>query len=272
MAGHHNGAASAAVFSRSFASRKSSSVDASEAAKFEKVDWWSREEENNPVTALHAMNKCRVECIVDYLKRHYEHLGEGSKTLVRQKDQPLSCIDVGCGGGLLSESLAELGAAVTGIDLHEGNIVQARKHADDFLDDDIARNLTYKVSTVEDHVGSGTYDIVFAMEIVEHVNAPDVFLDQCAALVKPGGVLVVSSINRTLRSAALAIGAAEYVMGMVPIGTHDWFKFPTPEEIEDVLKKHHMRSEIVGMDYNPVTGEWAANESDHSVNFIQFLA
>jgi 2-polyprenyl-6-hydroxyphenyl methylase / 3-demethylubiquinone-9 3-methyltransferase len=182
----------------------------------------------------------------------------------------VSAVDVGCGGGLATEPLARLGAEVLGIDMSAQSVAIAKEHAlcDPMLVD--SPNLQYRVSAVEDLVVKGhSYDAVLALEIVEHVINPAKFLKDCASLVKPGGLLIMSTLNRTAASYALGIVAAERILQWLPQGTHDWNRFLTPEEVAAVLETETdlVCGDVVGVSFNPVINSFAIS-SNTSINYI----
>lgn len=240
-------------------------VDAREKAKFEAdaALWWNEGE--GPFAALHAMNPVRVRFIRDGLVGQYGDVlgGNGPGAALRG----LKILDVGCGGGILAESLARLGAQVTAIDAGAANIAIARAHAE--LDPDLVKNLKYEAVTAEELVERGeTFDCVTSLEVIEHVTDPLEFTKSIAKLVKPKGALFVSTINRTARSFAFAILAAERVLGLVPPGTHQFSKFLTPGEI--AMMAGHANCEMVelaGMVYDPLRNKWSLS-SDTQINFI----
>ncbi len=178
----------------------------------------------------------------------------------------LTLLDVGCGGGLLSEPLARMGAIVTGIDASEKNIGTARAHA--------ARSdveIDYRCSTAEDLMAAGeTFDIVLSLEVVEHVADVDLFLDSCTALVRDGGAMILATLNRTPKAFMFGIVGAEYVMRWLPRGTHDWKKFVRPSELSRGLRRNGVDvSDISGLSFNPLSDEWRVS-GDVSVNYILF--
>lgn len=185
----------------------------------------------------------------------------------------LRVADVGCGGGILSESLCKRGAHVTGIDPSPENIQAARYHAENDFDEGDA-SLRYEVGTAEELASSnefaGSFDIVCALEVIEHVADIDLFVNSCSRLVRPGGDLFFSTVNRTPASFALGIVAAEYVLRMVPPGTHDWNKFVRPEELESALLRSNgsVVEDVCGMIMDPFSGSWFLHPKLHEVNYV----
>ncbi len=236
-----------------------SSVDTAEVAKFEAMaaEWW---DPNGKFRPLHQMNPCRL----DYITRQI------GTEFGRDLTQPapfsgLRILDIGCGGGLLSEPMARLGAGVTGADAAERNIPVARLHAE-------AQGLAidYRHTTAEALAGEGeTYDVVLAMEIVEHVADPQDFLRTCGRLLKPGGLLVCSTLNRNPKSFMMAIVGAEWVMRWLPKGTHDWAKFITPDELFAMIRGAGLDPvDRKGMVFNPIAWNWSLSDRDLSVNYV----
>ncbi|NXH11268.1 COQ3 protein, partial [Bucco capensis] len=237
-----------------------SSVDPAEMKKFQLLaqKWWDEEGE---YSALHSMNDIRVPFIRDTLlnmSSNY-HLGN-----------PLSgvkILDVGCGGGLLSEPLGRLGASVTGIDPLEDNIRTADQHKS--FDPVLAKRIQYKSSSLEEIVEESmeTFDVIVASEVVEHVADLEMFIKCCSQVLKPGGSLFITTINKTQLSYILGIVVAEKLMGIVPDGTHEWEKFVPPEKLEHLLKSYGFSVKTVnGMLYNPLSGSWSWMEST-SINY-----
>ncbi|NP_001184015.1 coenzyme Q3 methyltransferase L homeolog [Xenopus laevis] len=238
----------------------SQTVDPLEMRKFQAwvLKWW---DEEGIFSVLHALNDIRVPFIRDILmSRNYEH----------DVGCPLSgvkLLDVGCGGGLLCEPLGRLGASVTGIDPLEDNIKIAALHKS--FDPVLEKHVQYKSCTVEELVDGhlGYFDAVVASEVLEHVADVESFIQSCFHVLKPGGSLFITTINKTKLSYALAIVVAEKIMGIAPEGTHDWEKFIPPEELERLLESNgYVVEALRGMLYNPFSGSWRWI-SDNSVNY-----
>ncbi|MFI5014491.1 MAG: bifunctional 2-polyprenyl-6-hydroxyphenol methylase/3-demethylubiquinol 3-O-methyltransferase UbiG [Hyphomicrobiales bacterium] len=237
---------------------QATTVDPEEIARFERLasTWWEPE---GPMRALHAMNPARLSWIRDQAVRHFGRDRRETRVLAG-----LSALDIGCGGGLLSEPLARLGAAVTGIDPAGENIEVAERHA--------ARSgltIDYRAETVEDVAARAeSFDIVFAMEVVEHVADVAAFMAACARVVKPGGLLLMSTLNRTLRSFGLAIVGAEYVLGWLPRGTHRWDRFLTPDELAGAMRRAGLKAlEAQGLVFDPLRWQWRLSR-DTGVNYV----
>lgn len=240
------------------AAASASTIDPAEVARFDAMakSWW---DPKGPMAVLHKFNPVRLGFIRDLA---CERFGRDAKSL--QALEGLTLVDIGCGGGVLSEPLARLGAEVTGLDPAEGNIAVASAHA---RKSGLA--IDYRAETIEALVAEGKrFDIVLAMEVVEHVADVEVFVAACCAAVKPGGLLVMATLNRTLKSYALAIIGAEYVLRWLPRGTHDWEKFVTPDELGVAIERNGLElGESTGVVYNPLTGRWSPAR-DMDVNYM----
>lgn len=215
---------------------------------------------------LHSMNKLRVQLI-------REGLHAAKQIQDNQVGQPkmldgLSILDVGCGGGILSEPLARLGAKVTGIDAAKENIEIASEHADN--DPEIKDNVRYVCSTIEDFANEDPekqFDAVVASEVIEHVENQALFIQTCSSLLVPKGSFFLSTLNRTNRSYMAGIVGAENILGLLPVGTHDWHKFVTPEEMDEMLTKAGCQLRLIhGMFYWPISNTWTWIP-DASVNY-----
>lgn len=233
-------------------------VDDAEIAHFSAMaeEWWDARGKFRP---LHQMNPVRLRFIRDHATAHFGH------NVVQQPLSGLSLLDIGCGGGLLCEPLARLGATVTGIDAAEKNISIARLHAEQ-----MGLAIDYRHTTAEALAASGAqYDIVTALEIVEHVADVGIFLQAAAALVKPGGMLFMSTLNRTAKSYATAIIGAEYLLRWLPRGTHHWRKFLKPSELILPLEQLGIRTlDLQGMSYGPFNASWSLSPKALDINYI----
>jgi len=240
----------------------SSSLNAAELAKFAAIaeTWWDAE---GPFKPLHVMNPTRLSFIRSTLCRHFRKDLHCPRPL-----EGLKIVDVGCGGGILSEPLARMGATVTGIDAVEKNVTIARLHADL---DPLTSAIEYRCTTAEKLVEERReFDAVIALEVIEHVAHPAEFCKSLAALTVSDGATVISTINRSMRSYATAIVAAEYILQWLPKGTHQWSSFLTPEELTLILQRASITvQEMAGFVYNPLTGRWSLSD-DISVNFIAY--
>lgn len=239
-------------------SEMNATVDPAEVARFDALgaQWW---DEKGKMAPLHAMNPARLAFLRDALVRHF---GRDARALRPLKG--LSILDIGCGGGLLSEPLARMGGTVRGIDPAPGNVEIASAHA-------AASGLAidYEAVTAEELASRGDrFDVVVALEVVEHVADVSLFVRTAGRLVAEGGVLVLSTLNRTARSFALAIVGAEYVLRWLPPGTHRWEKFITPEELEATLAAAGFAArEKAGLAYEPLSGDFRLT-GDLSVNYF----
>jgi 2-polyprenyl-6-hydroxyphenyl methylase/3-demethylubiquinone-9 3-methyltransferase len=232
-------------------------VDNDEVERFSRIadEWWDEKGKFRP---LHLINPLRLQYIRDRVCAHY-----GRSTDARESLKGLSLIDIGCGGGLLCEPLSRLGAEVTGIDASDKNIKVAALHAER-----MGLTVDYRCTTPE-AITDQQYDIVLALEIVEHVADVPAFLQAVTSLLKPGGILFMSTISRTAKSYALAIIGVEYVLRWLPRGTHTWQKFLKPSELCAGLRKEGMHIEhMTGMTFNPFGGSWSLNENDLGVNYL----
>ncbi len=235
-----------------------STVDPSEVEKFSAMaaEWW---DPKGKFGVLHKFNPVRLEFIREHVVRHFKLDDQ-----CRRPFEGLQTLDVGCGGGLLCEPMARLGAEVTGIDPAEKNIKTASVHAGE-----MELPVTYRAVTAEDLANEPKkFDVVLNMEVVEHVADVDLFMETSASLVKPGGLMFVATLNRTLKSFGLAIIGAEYVLGWMPKGTHQWEKFVTPEELEAGIRKGGMRiRDRSGVFFNPLANVWRRSR-DMDVNYM----
>ncbi|UWQ28797.1 bifunctional 2-polyprenyl-6-hydroxyphenol methylase/3-demethylubiquinol 3-O-methyltransferase UbiG [Leisingera sp. M523] len=236
-----------------------STVDPAEIAKFEAMaaEWW---DPNGKFKPLHMLNPCRL----DYITRQIA--GEFGRDLTSQCPfKGLRLLDIGCGGGLLSEPMARLGATVVGADAAEGNLPVARIHAEQ---SDL--EIDYRHTTAEALAAAGEqFDVVLNMEVVEHVADPLSYLTATRTLLKPGGLEICSTINRNPKSFAMAIVGAEVIMRWLPRGTHEWSKFITPDELYELLRNAGLKPvDRKGFVFNPITWNWSVSERDLSVNYV----
>ncbi len=235
---------------------KNNTINKKEIEKFTKIaeEWWNPHGKFKP---LHKFNPIRIsyikESIINTLK-------------LKQKVQPLKnvkILDIGCGGGLLSEPMSRLGAEVTGIDASNKNIEIAKYHAK-------KNNLKieYLCASPEKLNSTTKFDVILNMEIVEHVENIDFFLQSCSKLLKKNGIMFIATINKTLKSYIFAIIGAEYILRWLPIGTHEWDKFVKPDDLAKILKKYNVKLEkLDGMKFNLLKDEWKIS-SDKSINYI----
>ncbi len=237
----------------------SRSVDPEEVAKFEAMaaEWW---DPNGKFKPLHMLNPCRLDYIVAQISAEY-----GRDLTVALPFKDLRILDVGCGGGLLAEPMARLGADVVGADPAAANIPVAQIHADQ-----AGLQIDYRHSTAEALVEAGeAFDVVLVMEVIEHVADPQAFLTACQELLKGGGLMVCSTINRNAKSFMMAIVGAEYVMRWLPKGTHDWRRFITPDELFDLIRNAGLQAvDRKGFVFNPILWSWSLSDRDLSVNYV----
>jgi 2-polyprenyl-6-hydroxyphenyl methylase/3-demethylubiquinone-9 3-methyltransferase len=232
------------------------SIRQDEVARFDALaqDWW---DPAGPMAPLHKINPVRIGWLVETLARRFRAAGPAPL-------EGLRILDIGCGAGLLSEPLSRLGARVTGLDPAPAAIEAARAHAEA-----TGAELTYRAGTVEELAAKGEkFDAVLAMEVVEHVEDVSGFVATAASLVAPGGILCLSTLNRTAKSFALAIVGAEYVLRWLPRGTHQWERFVTPLELMGALRRAgFVASTRKGLAYDPLRREWRLSD-DMSVNYF----
>ena len=232
------------------------SVNKKEIDKFSKMadEWWDPEGKFKP---LHKFNPVRIKYIKESIVKNFK-LKNKSKTL-----SGINILDIGCGGGLLSEPMSRMGANVTGIDASAKNIKIARLHS--------KKNklkINYLCSSPEKLKIEKKFDVILNMEIVEHVEDIDFFLQSCSKLLKKNGLMFVATINKTLKSYFFAIIGAEYILRWLPIGTHEWEKFVKPSELIKILKKYDLRLDSLdGMKFNLLKDEWKVSK-DKSINYI----
>ena len=236
-----------------------STIDAAEVAKFEAMaaEWWNPHGKFKP---LHQMNPCRLDYITSQIAAEYD------RDLTQALPfAGLRILDIGCGGGLLSEPMARLGATVVGADAAPRNIPVAQLHAEQS-----GLEIDYRNTTAEALAAAGEqFDVVLNMEVVEHVADPLAYLTACRELLKPNGLMVCSTLNRNAKSFAMAIVGAEWVMRWLPKGTHDWAKFITPEELYALIRQAGLEPvDRKGMVFNPVSWSWSLSSRDLSVNYV----
>ena len=235
-----------------------STIDPSELAKFTAMaaDWWNPDGQFKP---LHKFNPTRLAYIRDKLCGKFDRDPNTAKPLTG-----LRLLDIGCGGGLLSEPMARLGAEVVGADAAEANIKTAALHAEQQNLD-----IDYRAMTAEELVTQGEmFDAILNMEVIEHVADPQAFMTACSQLMKPDAIMFLATLNRTLKAFALAIVGAEYVLRWLPRGTHDWEKFITPKELDDMAAKAGLEVySSTGVSFNPLTDKWRQT-GDMSVNYM----
>jgi 2-polyprenyl-6-hydroxyphenyl methylase / 3-demethylubiquinone-9 3-methyltransferase len=233
-------------------------IDEQDISRFAKLadEWWNP---NGAFKILHQINPLRVQYIRSQAINHF-NLPDDFAPL-----KGLKLLDIGCGGGLIAEAMARLGAEVTAIDATEKNILTAQAHLHKS-----GLNVNYRFATAEELAAEGSqFDIVLALEVIEHVSDVDFFLKQLATLTNPNGVLIISTLNRTLKSLLLAKIAAEYILGWVPKGTHDWNQFLLPSEIATPLNELGCtKTDLTGMVYKPLANRWELSAKDIDINYL----
>ena len=239
-----------------------SSIDPAEVERFSRIaaEWWDPRGKFAP---LHKFNPTRLAFIRDQALHRFAR-----DPAARKPFEGLRLLDIGCGGGLLSEPMSRLGFAVVGVDASERNIGTASAHAAQ-----TGVDIDYRCSTAEALLAAGeTFDVILNMEVIEHVADPGQFLRDCAATLKPGGLMIVATLNRTLKAFALAKLGAEYVLRWLPPGTHDWSKFLKPEELRAFLANEFVTVDgPYGVVFDPLSGRWS-HSHDSDVNYMMTVA
>lgn len=234
------------------------SIDPADVARFsaQAAEWW---DPKGPFAPLHRFNPARLRFVRDRVAEHY-----GLNANTRAPFAGLKLIDIGCGGGLLAEPMRRMGFEVTALDASSENIGTARAHAEQ-----VGLDIRYKASTVEQMLEAreGPFDVVLTMEVIEHVADPEAFVRACSQLVKPGGIMIVATLNRTLKGLLLGKFVAEYVLRWVPAGTHNWKQFLKPDEIRDMLKDEPLTvTGPFGLSYDLLNDRWGEGDSD--INYM----
>ena len=235
----------------------SSTINKAEIQKFSKLaeEWW---DVNGKFKPLHMFNPIRIEYITDKIKEHFNLKKDKANYL-----NGLSILDIGCGGGLISEPMSRLGANVTGIDASEKNINIAKLHSKKN-----GLKINYLNTSPENIKDFEKFDIILNLEIIEHVDNVSLYIKSCNKLLKKKGLMFTATLNRTFTSYAKAIIGAEYLLRWLPVGTHDWNKFIKPEELESFLSEEKFSTlDIKGLKFNPLLSKWKKS-SDLSVNYI----
>ena len=235
----------------------STTINKEEIQKFSKLadEWW---DVNGKFKPLHMFNPIRIEYIIENIKKHYRIKNKEHNFL-----SDLKILDIGCGGGLVSEPMARLGAKVTGIDASEKNIKIAKLHSNKSkLDIDYLNKSPEDLNTLE------KFDIILNLEVVEHVENINLYIKSCSNLLKPNGIMFTATLNRSFEAYLKAIIGAEYILRWLPIGTHDWNKFVKPEDLEKILFEENFSTiDIKGLKFNPFLSKWKKS-NDLSVNYI----
>ena len=232
-------------------------VDKIEIEKFSKLagNWWNP---NGKFKPLHLFNPTRIKLIKEKLIYYFEKDPKAQKPLKK-----INILDIGCGGGLLCEPLRRLGATVTGIDASKNNIEVAKLHAKE-----MNLNINYIQCSPENLTSKNKFDVILNMEVVEHVSDVNLFIHNCSKLIRKNGIMFVATLNKNLKSYIYAILVAEYFLRWLPIGTHDWNKFLTPQELEIIATKNNfVIDEVVGLKFNLAQKKWYKS-NDSSVNYI----
>jgi 2-polyprenyl-6-hydroxyphenyl methylase/3-demethylubiquinone-9 3-methyltransferase len=236
-----------------------STIDSHEIENFSALSdqWWDT---NGPMKPLHKLNPTRLDYIKSQICAHFDRDDSTFSSL-----DNLKLLDVGCGAGLICEPMARLGAEVTGLDASNNNINVAQEHATQSMLD-----ITYLCDSIENQATKKTrYDVILALEIIEHVADIPTFIHACMTCLKPGGIIIFSTLNRTPKSYALGILAAEYVLRWVPRGTHQWKKFVKPSEIvREIEKSNGQATDLCGLTYNPLKDIFLLNKNDLAVNYF----
>ena len=234
-----------------------STINKEEIQKFSKLadEWW---DVNGKFKPLHMFNPIRIEYIIDKVKEHFDIKGDKTNFL-----NGLNILDIGCGGGLISEPMARLGGKVTGIDASEKNIKVAKLHSKKN-----GLEINYLKASPENLNNFEKFDLILNLEIVEHVENVNLYIKSCYKLLKKNGLMFTATLNRSFTSYLKAIIGAEYILRWLPIGTHDWNKFIKPEELEKLLSQEKFSTiEIKGLSFNPFLQKWKKS-NDLSVNYI----
>ncbi len=226
-------------------------ISPDEVEKFSRIadEWWDM---NGKFKPLHAFNPLRLT----YIRNHIE------SKIGTVKD--IKLLDIGCGGGLLSEPMTRMGAVVTGADASEHNIKTALLHAEKNN-----LNIEYLTTTAEELANErpNYYDVILNMEVIEHVADTQLFIDSCFKMLRPQGIMIVATLNRTLKSYVFAIIGAEYILRWLPVGTHDWQKFITPTELNNLCQNHATLIDRAGASFNPISHQWSQTQ-DLTVNYM----